>query len=47
VNKALREAQLAIKSVADEGKGFDHPYYWAPFILTGNMQTRINTNHFH
>jgi CHAT domain-containing protein len=45
VNQAMRAAQLAIKSVADEG--FDHPYYWAPFIVTGNMQTQIDTNHFH
>jgi CHAT domain-containing protein len=41
VNQALRAAQLTIKSAADEDKGFDHPYYWAPFILTGNMQTKL------
>lgn len=27
---ALRNAQLAIKS------SYDHPYYWAPFVLMGN-----------
>ncbi|MGB1251947.1 MAG: CHAT domain-containing protein [Candidatus Promineifilaceae bacterium] len=38
VNKALRIAQLQIK------KRKPHPYYWAPFVLTGNMDTKINSN---
>ncbi len=36
VNQALRTAQLAIK--AEMG----HPYYWAPFILTGDVHTRLS-----
>ncbi|HDQ70540.1 MAG TPA: CHAT domain-containing protein, partial [Chloroflexi bacterium] len=36
VNAALRTAQRAIK--AEKG----HPYYWAPFILTGDVHLRLN-----
>ncbi len=36
VNQALRTAQLAIK--AEMG----HPYYWAPFILTGDIHTCLS-----
>jgi CHAT domain-containing protein len=36
VNRALRAAQLAVK--AELG----HPYYWAPFILTGDIRTRLS-----
>lgn len=36
VNQALNSAQLAIK----EEKG--HPYYWAPFILTGDTRTHLS-----
>ena len=48
VNKALRQAQLAMKATANQAEigTFDHPYYWAPFILTGSMQTQIHTDHF-
>ena len=38
VNQALQNAQLHIK------KTKPHPYYWAPFVLTGNMDTRICQN---
>ncbi len=37
VYRALRIAQLAIL------KTHRHPYYWAPFILTGNPMLRITT----
>ncbi|MBL1175747.1 CHAT domain-containing protein [Pantanalinema sp. GBBB05] len=30
--EALRQAQLALQ----KQPGFDHPYYWAPFVLVGN-----------
>lgn len=30
--EALRQAQLAVQ----KQPGFDHPYYWAPFVLVGN-----------
>jgi len=30
--EALRQAQLAVKA----REGYDHPYFWAPFILWGN-----------
>ena len=30
--KALREAQISLM----HSKNYDHPYYWAPFILVGN-----------
>jgi CHAT domain-containing protein len=36
VNRALDSAQLAIK----EEKG--HPYYWAPFVLTGDTRTHLS-----
>ena len=29
-NEALRQAQLKVK------KQYQHPYYWAAFVLTGN-----------
>jgi CHAT domain-containing protein len=35
VNEALRSAQLAIKAE------FDHPYYWAAFVLNGHPHTRL------
>jgi CHAT domain-containing protein len=41
INKALRDAQLAMKELSATNASLDHPYYWAPFILTGNMQTQI------
>ncbi|NEO61729.1 MAG: CHAT domain-containing protein, partial [Moorea sp. SIO4G2] len=33
--EALRQAQIAFIS-SKVGSGFEHPYYWAPFILIGN-----------
>jgi CHAT domain-containing protein len=42
VNKALRDAQLAMKAMSATDSFLAHPYYWASFILTGNMQTRID-----
>lgn len=44
--EALRRAQLALLNGAKDGppfkhvagKPFAHPYYWAPFILTGNWK---------
>jgi CHAT domain-containing protein len=39
VNHALRAAQLEMKSE------LGHPYYWAPFILTGNPQTHLSSLH--
>lgn len=43
VNQALRNAQLATKSKGtdDDHRALSHPYYWAPFILTGSMQSHI------
>lgn len=41
VNQALRDAQQAIK--AEMG----HPYYWAPFLLTGNAGLRLSTLAMH
>ncbi len=35
VNRALRAAQLEIKS------RLGHPYYWAPFVMTGDTRTRL------
>ena len=32
--KALRDAQLALLNAPDSG--YQHPYYWAPFVLVGN-----------
>ena len=32
--KALRDAQLALLNASDSG--YQHPYYWAPFVLVGN-----------
>jgi len=31
-SKALREAQIALM----HSENYNHPYYWAPFILVGN-----------
>ena len=42
VNQALRNAQLAIKAMLSTEDDAAHPYYWAPFILTGGMKTEIN-----
>lgn len=42
VNRALRNAQLAIKEMLSTEQETAHPYYWAPFILTGGMKTEIN-----
>jgi CHAT domain-containing protein len=42
VNKALRDAQLAMKAMSATDSFLAHPYYWASFILTGNMQTRLH-----
>ncbi|NEP51535.1 MAG: CHAT domain-containing protein, partial [Moorea sp. SIO3C2] len=33
--EALRQAQIAFIS-SKVGSGFEHPYFWAPFILIGN-----------
>ncbi|NET68162.1 MAG: CHAT domain-containing protein, partial [Moorea sp. SIO1G6] len=33
--EALRQAQIAFIS-SKVGSGFEHPFYWAPFILIGN-----------
>jgi CHAT domain-containing protein/tetratricopeptide (TPR) repeat protein len=33
--EALRQAQLAL---LNGSAGYDHPYYWAPFILIGNWR---------
>lgn len=35
VNEALQHAQRDIKAT------YTHPYYWAPFLLMGSMQTRL------
>ena len=35
VSRALRTAQMKVKSE------LSHPYYWAPFVLTGDMRTRL------
>ncbi len=32
--EALRDAQLALLNASDSG--YQHPYYWAPFVLVGN-----------
>ncbi|MBD2070660.1 CHAT domain-containing protein, partial [Leptolyngbya sp. FACHB-671] len=32
--EALRQAQLSLLRSSD----YQHPYYWAPFILIGNWQ---------
>ena len=42
VNKALRDAQLAIKAMSAADSYLSHPYFWASFILTGNMQTQFH-----
>lgn len=34
-NRALRSAQIVVKSE------LGHPYFWAPFILTGSIHTRL------
>lgn len=41
--EALRQAQIdlltgRIKLKANPSANFSHPYYWAPFVLTGNWQ---------
>lgn len=42
--EALRQAQLALlrepapSSPASHTAGYSHPFYWAPFVLTGNYQ---------
>ncbi len=35
INQALRSAQIALKATQP------HPYYWAPFILTGSIHTHL------
>lgn len=39
-SEALREAQadLLLKTGPAAGKNFSHPFYWAPFVLTGNWR---------
>jgi CHAT domain-containing protein len=32
--EALRRAQLALKKTP----GYEHPYYWAPFVIIGDWQ---------
>ena len=34
--EALRQAQLKLWAQKKPGKRWNHPYYWAPFILLGN-----------
>ena len=34
--EALRRAQLAFLDPERQDERYDHPYYWAPFILMGN-----------
>ena len=35
--RALQRAQLAVKSVVDHGRRpYEHPYYWAAFVLSGS-----------
>lgn len=34
VSEALRRAQITL--IEDQSSNLSHPYYWAPFILTGN-----------
>ncbi len=41
VNRALRMAQLTIK------ERWPHPYYWAPFVLTGNVHTQLTSHAMH
>jgi CHAT domain-containing protein len=41
--EALQKAQLAllsgeVKAEEDSGKNYSHPFFWAPFVLTGNWR---------